>query len=365
MAPGFGKVLVWVTIIAVVVVAAAATFVGLAGGPRALQEVLPQLQSGTLSWHPFGGGSDSSAIADAEQALSRGDPTEARHLAEKAVDKSASDAEVLNRAGNVAVQTGDDALAERAYSLGESADPRYAWNFVELGQLYARRGDVSQADAHLRAAVGLAPDAQFLHYDLGVVELREHLYAAALADFEAELHRSPHYDPALAGRAEALKNLGRKAEAALALRSASAKPKGPLQLQRVQTPVPRASVTPAPTPAPAVRPSPSPLPTKLAKARPAPVPKPKPKAAAKSGTVVAAAAAPLERRPRLACAGCPATVQGGKDAGAAGDDAAGPARRSRRRREELSPRRVARSQLHARSAGGRPRPVDERSRDQA
>lgn len=283
------QVLVWVAIVVVVVAAAGATFVNLAGGPQVLQPLLSRLQLPASPWHPFGGGSNASTIDAAEQALARGDFVQARRLADKAVNESASDAQVLNRAGNVAVQTDDDALGERAYSLGESADAQYPWNFVELGQLYAREGKVPQADAHLRAAVGLAPDAQFLHFDLGVVELREHLYAAALADFEAELHRSPKYAPAIAGRAEALKNLGRGAEAALALRGTGARPKGPLQLQRVQTPAPRASPKPTPTPEPTAEPSPSPSPTRLAQATPKPTPKAKPKPKASANTVVAAA----------------------------------------------------------------------------
>jgi hypothetical protein len=51
---------------------------------------------------------------------------------------------------------------------------------------------------------------QFLHYQLAEVELQEGLYAAALADFEAELHVSPAYAPADAGRKKAIQRLGRR-----------------------------------------------------------------------------------------------------------------------------------------------------------
>jgi len=143
-------------------------------------------------------------IDDAQEALDKGDPAQADRIATAVVAADSSDATVDNHAGNIAVRAGDDAAAEHAYQLGEAADDKNPWNYVALGELYARQSKFPLADTQLRAALTTVPDAQFLHYDLGVAELREHLAQSALADFEAELKKSPGYLPALEGRAEAL-----------------------------------------------------------------------------------------------------------------------------------------------------------------
>jgi hypothetical protein len=140
----------------------------------------------------------------AEQALNRHDLGLADRLAAQAIAQDSSNAEDDNRAGNVAVQCNDVSAAERYYLLGEAVDKRYAWNFVALGELYARRGALRLADAQLRAALSLAPDTRFLHYDLAVVELQERLGEAALSDFEAELRINPAYASAAEGKRQAL-----------------------------------------------------------------------------------------------------------------------------------------------------------------
>jgi len=157
------------------------------------------------------GGALSGSVAGdldrAEEALFKGDVDAAKRLSAEAMTRDSTDAQADFRAGNVALRAGDAAAAKADYSLGESADRRNPWNFVALGQLYAREGKLAQADAQLRAASASGPSLQFLHYDLGAVELREGLYAAALADFEAELRSSPSYAPARAGRSIAFARL--------------------------------------------------------------------------------------------------------------------------------------------------------------
>ena len=214
--------------------AAGVILIWVVGGPGALQSLRLPVR-----------GAPAPSIDLAEKALAQHDTANAIRLAALAVERDSSNAQVDNRAGNVALEGGDAVAAERDYLLGESADNRFPWNFVELGQLYARQGKTSKADAQLRAAIATAPDAQFLHYDLGVVELEEHLYAAALADFKAELRRSPGYKPAIDGRARALAHLGTGAEAAVALQAAT-----PLPLQRVTTPQARPTEPPEPPPTP-------------------------------------------------------------------------------------------------------------------
>ncbi len=257
MAQLIERILVWV---AVLVAAAALVAV--------ILNFLPG-NFGGLSW--LRGGSPTPAQASAmdlaEQAISRGDTRQALALAQRAVQDSPTDASVANRAGNVAQRADDPQTAERYYRAGESADPHYPWNFVALGQLYERQGKKELADAQLRVATATAPDQPFIHYDLGVVELEEGLYAAALSDFETELQRSPTYRPATIGRAEALEKLGRKCEAVALYRKVGVDPRN------TKTRRPLLIVKPIAAPSPSPPPSPVPTPTKvIALARPSPTP---------------------------------------------------------------------------------------------
>lgn len=203
------KILVWLAILitAAAVLAIAINFLPNLSLPARFDKPLAWLrahQSASSSKPP---------IERAEDLIEAGDANAALKAAQLAVAEDPNDAVVDNRAGNVALRAGDTAAAERYYLAGETADHGYAWNFVALGQLYARRGDRDRADAQLRAAASADPNMAFVHYDLAVVELDEHLFAAALADFEAELKHSHDFKPALIGRAEALDRLGRGKEA--------------------------------------------------------------------------------------------------------------------------------------------------------
>jgi tetratricopeptide (TPR) repeat protein len=197
------------------------------------------------------------AIDLAEQAVARNDPAKALKLAAQAVKDNPNDASIANRAGNVALRADDPKDAELYYREGESADPRYPWNFVALGQLYEREGKKDLADAQLRVATATAPDQPFIHYDLGVVELEEGLYAAALADFNTELQRSPTYRPAMIGRAEALEKLGRRGEAVAFYRKAGVPAKQRVADRPRLTVKPIAAPTPSPPPSPVATPAPA------------------------------------------------------------------------------------------------------------
>jgi len=233
----------------------------------AIVAVIVNVAPGTFSGLPWlhlnqSGNQNASAIDLAEQAMARGDIPGALKLAARAVNENRSDTAVANRAGNVALRAGDPKAAEAYYLTGERADGRYPWNYVALGQLYERQGKVELADEQLRAATVAAPDQPFVHYDLGVVEMEERLYAAALADFSAELKRSPAYKPAMIGRAEALEKVGRRGEAVALYNRAGIATKR-------NTARPKLNVTPVVQPSPT--PIPSPLPTpKVALAKPSP-----------------------------------------------------------------------------------------------
>jgi tetratricopeptide (TPR) repeat protein len=226
-------------------------------------------------------------IDDAQAALDSGDAAGANKLAQGVVATSSSDATIDNHAGNIAVAAGDDGTAKHDYEVGEAADARNGWNYVALGQLYARQKRYSEADAQLRAALALVPDTQFLHYDLGVVELNEHLPDAALSDFNAELKRSPTYQPAIDGKIQALGALGRTAEAQatmVALNKQLGSSKPGTRPTAHPSPSPSASASPLASPSPTAAPSPTPSPTPLPIAQitpPSPTPTPLPPPTAK------------------------------------------------------------------------------------
>jgi tetratricopeptide (TPR) repeat protein len=233
------RILVWVAGL-VTVAAIIAVIINVAPGAFSGLPWLHLNQSGNQT---------ATSIDLAEQAMARGDARAALKLARRAVDENRSDAVVANRAGNVALRAGDAKAAEKYYLAGESADSHYPWNYVALGQLYERQRKVEPADEQLRAATVAAPDQPFVHYDLGVVEMEEHLYAAALSDFVAELKRSPSYKPAMIGRAEALEKMGRSGEAVALYHRAG------VDTTKRNAARPKLNVTPV------VQPSPTPIPS--------------------------------------------------------------------------------------------------------
>jgi len=258
VAQSIERILGWVALAALIIFIAALAMTYLPGGQAIHDRIIAAFPHAT----------ETPNIDDAQAALDSGDAAGANKLAQGVVATSSSDATIDNHAGNIAVAAGDDATAKHDYELGEAADARNGWNYVALGQLYARQKKYSEADAQLRAALALVPDTQFLHYDLGVVELNEHLPDAALSDFNAELKRSPTYQPAIDGKIQALESLGRTAEAqatmvALNKRLGSAKPGSQPTAHPSPSPSPSASAAPLASPSPAPTPSPTASPTPL------------------------------------------------------------------------------------------------------
>ena len=263
MAQTIERILGWVALAALVIFLAALAMVYVPGGQAIHDRIIAAFPHAT----------ETPNIDDAQAALDSGDAAGANKLAKGVVEANSSDATVDNHAGNIAVAAGDDATAEHDYQLGEAADARNGWNYVALGQLYARQKKYSEADAQLRAALALVPDTQFLHYDLGVVELSEHLPEAALSDFNAELKHSPTYQPAVDGKIQALEALGRSAEAHATLvalnKQLGAKPAGSSTAR--PSPSPSSSASPLSSPSPASSPTAAPSPTPTASPTPLPI----------------------------------------------------------------------------------------------
>jgi tetratricopeptide (TPR) repeat protein len=247
------RILLRVVYVVAAIALVAIVFAVIPGGQDRVQGFYRSLQGRT----------DQPDIGSAEQAIKDGDKTQALDVAAKVIAASSSDSTVDNRAGNVAVQAGDSGAAERYYRAGEAADDRNPWNYVALGELYAREGNYPLADTQLRSALTILPRLQFIHYDLGVVELKEHLYDAALADFKAELKLTPGYSPAVAGARQALTAAGNTA-GLRALSVLAATPKATRSPSPAPSPSPSQSASPAVSPSPTPPPSPSPSPTALA-----------------------------------------------------------------------------------------------------
>jgi len=185
---------------------------------------------------------------EAERALQSGDTGLARAMVQQALASGLTDAQSDYDWGNIAQGAGDDASAVLAYARGEAAYPEFVWNFVALGQLSARLGRLDPALMQLRHAVALAPTMQFLHYDLGSVELAQHHYGDAARDFETEIALTPDYQPAIAGKRKAVAALKRS----MRLANRSRQQAGSLPTPQITSSATQPSVAlvlPAPTPA--------------------------------------------------------------------------------------------------------------------
>jgi Flp pilus assembly protein TadD len=153
----------------------------------------------------------------------------------------------MNAAGARALALGDLSAAEATLSVALEYSPRFVEAWVNLGYVELRRGNFEQAGRDLVKARDLNPDVPAPHHGLGLLadkegrgEEAEAHYRAALAvdpgfaparanlarrlyargqyedareQFERLVQVSPGDPAAWAGRAEALLQLGRRAEA--------------------------------------------------------------------------------------------------------------------------------------------------------
>jgi hypothetical protein len=246
---------------------------------------------------------DVPTIDEAEQAADHHDRDLALRLAREALLERSGDAAVAARAGAIAARLRDDAAAEKYYLEGQVDDPTNPWNFAGLAYLRIREGHLESADAQLRSAIGAAPDTPLLHYQLGEVELRENLSAAAYNDFQTELKRSPGYAPAKQGRAAALARLRSQGLA----NADDFKPRNAPLFVAKPSPAPETLAIESPPPAAlppagvAAAPSPSPVPTSA--------PSPKPQARARPPQRHAAHHPRARRNPRrIAASASPAAA---------------------------------------------------------
>src|SRR5580658_3254336 len=134
---------VWFGVTAVAVAAAAFVYAFVPGVKPWVDGVASRMSTSTVK----------PTIDMAEQEMSSGDKAGAAQIAAEVVAADPSDADIDDRAGNVALEAGDEKAAARDYQAGEASDARDAWNYVGLGELYARQGRFEDADTQLRAAL--------------------------------------------------------------------------------------------------------------------------------------------------------------------------------------------------------------------
>ena len=97
----------------------------------------------------------------------------------------------LVRQGFTAESHHSTRAAEQAFQSAEAANPSNAASFAALADLYANQGRYELADTNYRAALTVVPTSASLHYRLGILELKEHLYAAAINDLRFAARANP------------------------------------------------------------------------------------------------------------------------------------------------------------------------------
>ena len=85
---------------------------------------------------------------------------------------------------------------------------------LRRGHVSAARGELETAAAAYAEAISLARDRPVAHAGLGAIHLRKGDLRAGLREFDLALARAPRDEASLAGRADALTGLGRRADAA-------------------------------------------------------------------------------------------------------------------------------------------------------
>jgi len=195
-------------------------------------------------------------LAEAHAATSRTDL--AIRCLQRVVHLQPDNVGALRRLGYLQLSAGAAADACVSLTAALRFDPGHARTLSNLGQAQIRLGKTEEAIGSLEAAIRFAPDYAIAHFNLGSAKLQQdhpqealecfaraaraargfleayvecgnvllrlHRPADALTHFDLALEIKPHYD-ALLGRAAALRDLARYAEAVTAYRvAASVKP---------------------------------------------------------------------------------------------------------------------------------------------
>ena len=106
---------------------------------------------------------------------------------------------------------------EQAVEVNQSLPERSAWPPLDLGALEEQSGKLSEAEGHIREAIGYAPNLYQAHYRLGMVLEKESKNDVALEEFRKAAASNQFYAPAYLALGRIYGKLGKKEEAEQAL----------------------------------------------------------------------------------------------------------------------------------------------------
>ncbi len=110
-------------------------------------------------------------------------------------------------------QTGNSRGADASSSSQHAAAPRTAWEYTAIGRALLRRGELSAADAKLKAAVALEPAGRWCNFYSGVCAYRMGRLDDAVTAFSVSIGSGADLPEFFHNRSEAYRALGRLQEA--------------------------------------------------------------------------------------------------------------------------------------------------------
>ena len=149
------------------------------------------------------------ALRNVAKVMSWGGKTEEAYLtAVRATEISPQDAEAHYQTGRCAQLMGRPEIAMKHYRRVLQIEPNlnevpeyYSETYNNLGSLFVRQGNLSEAEAHYKMAIKILPSFAQPYYNLGVVCEKQHKLDVATKHFESALRCEPNYP-------EAFLNLG-------------------------------------------------------------------------------------------------------------------------------------------------------------
>jgi len=135
--------------------------------------------------------SEAEAIAQADQALQRGEVDKALFFYVRALQFQPENVELLARIGEIQMQRNNHDLARRAYLAALEYDPTHARSLEGLGLIYIAEGMHEQAVVELKSAVAYNDQLWRAHNALGIYEDKAGDFAAAQIHYDMALSINP------------------------------------------------------------------------------------------------------------------------------------------------------------------------------
>jgi tetratricopeptide (TPR) repeat protein len=123
----------------------------------------------------------------------------------------AGTARIHSRLGQVLMQLGDAVAAEQQFETAKRLNPTADGPYNVWGTFLYQLGRRGEAKAHFRKAIALRPENSNAHRNLGIAQLEDREYAAAVASLARAVALDPGQQAALGKLAEARRLLAREA----------------------------------------------------------------------------------------------------------------------------------------------------------